>query len=91
MGVDVVTRQTLWKGQYGLLDGDLTFNPRPDYWMTLLFKRLVGRKVLKVRVIQRHFISEKLIERERKVWSIKFRNGQRCVKNGPPILDRNSL
>jgi len=48
MGVDVVTRQTLWKGQYGLLDGDMGFHPRPDYWLTLLYKRLVGRKVLHV-------------------------------------------
>ena len=48
MGVDVVARQTLWKGQYGLLDGDLGFHPRPDYWLTLLYKRLVGRKVLDV-------------------------------------------
>ena len=48
MGVDVVTRQTLWKGQYGLLEGDFSFEPRPDYWLTLLFKRLVGGRVLKV-------------------------------------------
>ena len=47
-GVEVVTRQTLWKGQYGLLEGNFSFEPRPDYWLTLLFKRLVGRKVLKV-------------------------------------------
>jgi len=44
-GIDLVVRQTFYWGHYALLDTD--FTPRPDYWLTLLYKRLVGRKVLK--------------------------------------------
>jgi len=48
-GIDVVVRQTLSRGQYGLLEGQKGyFDPRPSYWLTLLFKRLVGRRVLEV-------------------------------------------
>jgi len=42
----VVARQTLLKGSYAMLDDD--FTPRPDYWLALLHKRLVGKKVLLV-------------------------------------------
>lgn len=46
MGVDNVIRQAFFGGNYGLLD--YNFDPRPDYWLTLLYKRLVGHKVLQV-------------------------------------------
>jgi hypothetical protein len=36
---------TLAASDYGLLDGD-TLNPRPDYWAALLWKRLMGTRVL---------------------------------------------
>ena len=42
----VVARQTFLKGSYAMLDDD--FTPRPDYWLALLHKRLVGKKVLLV-------------------------------------------
>jgi heparanase 1 len=44
----VVIRQTLCGSDYGLLDDDLT--PRPDYWNSLLWKRLMGRQVYPVQV-----------------------------------------
>ncbi|XP_064600893.1 heparanase-like [Liolophura sinensis] len=45
-GVDMVARQTLLGGHYGLLT--IQGEPLPDYWLSLLFKRLVGRRVLHV-------------------------------------------
>ncbi|KAM8873355.1 heparanase [Synchiropus picturatus] len=47
-GLDVVMRQVLiGSGSYHLIDDDL--NPLPDYWLSLLYKRLVGPEVLSVR------------------------------------------
>ncbi len=43
-GMDVVVRQTLSGMNYGLLD-DATLAPRPDYWASLLWKRLMGQHV----------------------------------------------
>lgn len=44
---EVVLRQTFVGGDYALLDED--WNPNPDYWLSLLHKRLVGVKVLEVK------------------------------------------
>ncbi|KAI4542781.1 hypothetical protein MG293_006907 [Ovis ammon polii] len=45
MGIEVVMRQVLFgAGNYHLVDGN--FEPLPDYWLSLLFKKLVGNKVL---------------------------------------------
>ncbi|XP_006151458.1 heparanase isoform X1 [Tupaia chinensis] len=45
MGIDVVMRQVLFgAGNYHLVDRN--FEPLPDYWLSLLFKKLVGTKVL---------------------------------------------
>ncbi|KAJ9597244.1 hypothetical protein L9F63_011918 [Diploptera punctata] len=46
MGVSVVIRQSLIGGNYALLD-DL-MNPLPDWWLSVLYKQLVGRGVLEV-------------------------------------------
>ncbi|XP_068709263.1 heparanase-like isoform X2 [Montipora foliosa] len=43
---EVVIRQSFLHGHYSLLDDDL--NPNPDYWLSLLYKRLVGENVLEV-------------------------------------------
>nr|XP_044999473.1 heparanase [Jaculus jaculus] len=44
MGIEVVMRQVLFgAGNYHLVDKN--FEPVPDYWLSLLFKRLVGTKV----------------------------------------------
>jgi heparanase 1 len=45
--VQVSVRQTLSGSNYGLLD-DITLDPRPDYWASVLWRRLMGRRVLKV-------------------------------------------
>jgi heparanase 1 len=47
-GHAVVVRQTLLGSNYGLVD-DETFAPRPDYFASVLFKRLMGRAVLAVK------------------------------------------
>lgn len=49
-GQQVVVRQTLTGSDYGLLDEE-TLAPRPDYWNSLLWKRLMGSEVLAVRVV----------------------------------------
>jgi heparanase len=42
-GHDVVVRQTLIGSNYGMLNDDLS--PRPDYWNSILWKRLMGAQV----------------------------------------------
>jgi hypothetical protein len=46
-GHSVVVRQTLCGEGYPLIDRP-TFEPRPDYWASLLWKRLMGDRVLAV-------------------------------------------
>lgn len=46
-GQPVVVRQTLSGGNYGLIDDD-SLKPNPDYWASLLWRRLMGGKVLAV-------------------------------------------
>lgn len=43
-GVQVVMHNTLARSEYGLLDHD-THNPRPNYWVALLWNRLMGTQV----------------------------------------------
>jgi hypothetical protein len=44
-GVAVIFHNTLASSEYGLLDSD-TFEPRPNYWAALLWRRLMGATVL---------------------------------------------
>ncbi|XP_068217663.1 heparanase-like [Palaemon carinicauda] len=44
MGVDVVARQTLIYDSYALIDEYIT--PEPSYWLSYVFKKLVGERVL---------------------------------------------
>jgi len=46
-GQAIVVRQSLTDVNYGLLDEE-TLEPRPDYWASVLWKRLVDRRVLDV-------------------------------------------
>ncbi|XP_019381427.1 PREDICTED: heparanase [Gavialis gangeticus] len=47
LGIDVVMRQVFFgAGTYHLVDQN--FEPLPDYWLSLLYKKLVGTKVLHV-------------------------------------------
>ncbi|XP_037065117.1 heparanase isoform X2 [Peromyscus leucopus] len=49
MGIEVVMRQVFFgAGNYHLVDQN--FNPLPDYWLSLLFKKLVGPQALMVKV-----------------------------------------
>ncbi|XP_006867785.1 PREDICTED: heparanase isoform X2 [Chrysochloris asiatica] len=49
MGIEVVMRQVLFgAGNYHLVDEN--FEPLPDYWLSLLFKKLVGTNVLMANV-----------------------------------------
>ncbi|CAB1425353.1 unnamed protein product [Pleuronectes platessa] len=50
LGMDVVMRQVLiGSGSYHLVDNNL--DPLPDYWLSLLYKRLVGPEVLKIEAV----------------------------------------
>ncbi|XP_027882002.1 heparanase [Xiphophorus couchianus] len=50
LGLDVVMRQVLvGAGSYHMIDDDL--DPLPDYWLSLLYKRLVGPEVLKFQLV----------------------------------------
>lgn len=44
-GEATVVRQTLSGSDYGLID-DVTLEPRPDYWTSVLWRRLMGTRVL---------------------------------------------
>ncbi|XP_062991670.1 heparanase [Elgaria multicarinata webbii] len=47
LGIDVVMRQVLFgAGSYHLVDA--RFDPLPDYWLSLVYKKLVGNRVLHV-------------------------------------------
>ncbi|MDH4282401.1 MAG: hypothetical protein OEV36_07090, partial [Myxococcales bacterium] len=46
-GQQVSVRQTLSGSNYGLID-DVTLDPRPDYWASVLWRRLMGSRVLDV-------------------------------------------
>jgi heparanase 1 len=45
--IQVSVRQTLSGSNYGLID-DVTLDPRPDYWASVLWRRLMGQRVLDV-------------------------------------------
>ncbi|XP_046553595.1 heparanase-like isoform X3 [Haliotis rubra] len=47
MGLKGVLRQEFYAERYSLI-GNSTFDPLPDYWLTVLYKRLVGGPVLSV-------------------------------------------
>ncbi|XP_071116312.1 hyaluronoglucuronidase-like [Haliotis cracherodii] len=47
MGLKGVLRQSYYGKNYSLIEMN-SFEPYPDYWLTLLYKRLVGNKVLSV-------------------------------------------
>jgi heparanase 1 len=48
-GQQVVVRQTLVGSDYGMLAQD-TLDPNPDYWNSVIWKKLMGRQVLEVEV-----------------------------------------
>uniref|UniRef100_A0A6P7GLM7 Heparanase-like n=1 Tax=Diabrotica virgifera virgifera TaxID=50390 RepID=A0A6P7GLM7_DIAVI len=44
MGVEVVMRQSIFHGNYSLLDEN--YDPNPDWWISFMYKNLVGRNVV---------------------------------------------
>ncbi|XP_049777219.1 heparanase-like [Schistocerca cancellata] len=48
LGISLVIRQTLCGGHYSLIDCE-KFEPHPDWWLSVLFKKLVGQKVFSVK------------------------------------------
>ena len=46
LNLKVIIRWTLYHANYALIDPQLRLNP--DYWLTVLYKRLVSNKVLRV-------------------------------------------
>lgn len=44
LGLDVIVRQTIWGYNYPLLSE--SYLPNPDWWVAILYKTLVGTKVL---------------------------------------------
>ncbi|KAM6441053.1 heparanase isoform 2-T2 [Liasis olivaceus] len=53
LGIDLVMRQVLYgAGNYQLVDAN--FEPLPDYWLSLLYKKLVGTTVLHVTITGLH-------------------------------------
>jgi heparanase 1 len=46
-GHAITVRQTLSGSNYGIID-DVTLEPRPDYWASVLWRRLMGQRVLDV-------------------------------------------
>jgi heparanase 1 len=46
-GHQIMVRQTLSGSNYGLID-DVTLDPRPDYWASVLWRRLMDERVLDV-------------------------------------------
>ena len=45
----VIIRQTFYHGHYALIGEDLY--PNPDYWVSLLYKRLVSNNVIRIRTL----------------------------------------
>ncbi len=51
LGVQVVMHNTLSASDYGLID-DVTLEPRPTYWAAVLWRQLVGERVLDLPLTQ---------------------------------------
>lgn len=45
-GLNVVTRQSLFGGDYAMVSPNLT--PNPDWWVSVFYKQFVSEKVLKL-------------------------------------------
>jgi len=53
-GLNVVTRQSLFGGDYAMVSPDLV--PNPDWWVSVLYKHFVSEKVLKLTTPQFDYI-----------------------------------
>ncbi|KAM5192818.1 heparanase isoform 2-T2 [Mantella aurantiaca] len=74
LGIDVVMRQALFgAGSYNLVDSD--FEPLPDYWLSLLFKKLVGSVVLNTS-----------LKNSKTAWETKIRIYAHCTNADKTVL-----
>ncbi|XP_043601188.1 heparanase-like [Bombus pyrosoma] len=53
-GVNVVTRQSLFGGNYAMIGSDLI--PNPDWWVSIVYKKFVSEKVLKLSPISLEYL-----------------------------------
>lgn len=53
-GVNVVTRQSLFGGNYAMIGSDLI--PNPDWWVSIVYKKFVSEKVLKLSPIPLEYL-----------------------------------
>ncbi|RVE66261.1 hypothetical protein OJAV_G00124520 [Oryzias javanicus] len=99
MGLGVVMRQVLvGAGSYHLLDDDL--NPLPDFWLSVLHKRLVGPEVLKVETVSEDGVDRRVRSylhcasrrsyRDGAVVLMSMNLGQKPVRMLVPVLVSNS-
>ncbi|XP_017778615.1 PREDICTED: heparanase-like isoform X2 [Nicrophorus vespilloides] len=49
MGIEVVIRQSFFKGHYALISD--MYVPNPDWWISVLYKRLVDEEVIKCNLV----------------------------------------
>ncbi|XP_017762991.1 PREDICTED: heparanase-like [Eufriesea mexicana] len=54
VGLNVVSRQTLFGGNYAMIGDDLM--PNPDWWVSVIYKQLVSEKVLQLSPINIDYI-----------------------------------
>uniref|UniRef100_A0A8C4S5T4 Heparanase n=1 Tax=Erpetoichthys calabaricus TaxID=27687 RepID=A0A8C4S5T4_ERPCA len=81
LGIDVVIRQVfVGAGSYHLVDSN--FDPLPDYWLSLLYKKLVGPKVLNVTI----FTHDGDQNRHLRVYMHCARNNRYCIPFGDVTL-----
>lgn len=52
---DHVIRQTLTGSDYGMIDNE-TLQPRPDYWASVLWKKIIGKKVYSQPVASDYYV-----------------------------------
>ncbi|KAL6446435.1 hypothetical protein ACFW04_001186 [Cataglyphis niger] len=52
-GLNVVTRQSLFGGDYAMVSSNLT--PNPDWWVSVFYKQFVSEKVLKLHITSDNF------------------------------------
>lgn len=81
-GIELVFRQTLLGGNYAMIDNN--FNPDPDYWLTLLYKILVGQKVLHTTVFS-------VLKNEKRYDSKKLRVYAHCTNRERTSYEEGSV
>ncbi|XP_026968069.1 inactive heparanase-2 isoform X2 [Sagmatias obliquidens] len=86
-GIDVVIRHSFFDHGYNHLV-DQNFNPLPDYWLSLLYKRLIGPKVLAVHVagLQRKPRPGRVIRDKLRIYAHCTNHHKSVQLNGQPLV-----